>query len=229
MNVEYNFYGNFHEVVKSFDLLSQTISVNPGYNFQKGAFTLTLAFSYIWLHRKEYMWVGFAKASMNFMFLPNHIGQFSIGYSRREMIKQPIDRNEERDGNIYSVSPGYFYSFSGGRGMVNLKYEFLKDVTAGRNWENTGHKLDLNLLIPLIYRVSAMVSGEIFLQHYDHVHTVFDVVRKDKTYFGSVGLIWEVLKGLNLNLQYSHTTADSNVYVYDYRRNVYNIGVEYIF
>lgn len=229
LNLGYNFYGNFHEDVKTYDLLSQTISLNPGYNFQKGALTLPLAFSYIWLHSKEYMWVGLAKPTMNLMFLPNHIGQFSIGYSRREMINRPIDRNEERDGNIYFVSPGYFYSFSDGRGMVNLKYEFSKDLTEGKNWENTGYKFDLSLLVPLIYKVSATASGEIFWQYYDHKHTVFDVVRRDKTYTGSAGVLWEILKGLNLSLQYSHTTADSNIAVYDYKRNVYTMGVEYTF
>jgi hypothetical protein len=72
-------------------------------------------------------------------------------------------------------------------------------------------------------------SGEVFWQHYDHRHTVFDVVRRDKTYTGSAGLIWEIVKGLSVNLQYSHTRADSNIAVYDYKRNVYNVGVEYTF
>ncbi len=53
--------------------------------------------------------------------------------------------------------------------------------------------------------------------------------RSDRTYTGAAGVRWEILNGLNLNLQYSHTHADSNISVYEYKRNIYNVGLEYIF
>jgi len=228
-NAQYNFYADTHFSQHKVDLLYQTVSLTPGYQFPKGAITLPVAYSHVWLDRDQYMAVALAKPTFSVMFLPNHIGQLSVEYARREMLKSPTNRDEDRDANLFILSPGYIYSFLAGKGMFNVKYEFSRDVTEGKNWENTGHQINMNLLMPLVSKLSLIFSGDIFLQHYDHTHTVYGMERKDRTYFGSAGILWEAFKGFSLNLQYSHTRADSNISVYDYRRNVYSIGAEYTF
>jgi hypothetical protein len=175
------------------------------------------------------MWVLFAKPTVNFIFFPNHIGQLSVGYIRREMHKPSLDRHEDRDGNIYSVSPGYVYSFKSGRGIFNFRYEFSMDNTEGKNWENAGNRINLSLLLPVMDKLSFTISGEVFLQDYQHTHTFFGMKRSDRTYYGAAGMRWEVLKGLTLSFLYSHTHADSNISVYEYKRNVYTTGLEYTF
>ena len=228
-NAQYNFYANTYFSNHKVNLIQQSISFIPGYNFQKGALTLPLAYTYAWLHERQYMWVLLAKPTVNLILLPNHIGQFSIGYTRRETLNTPPDRYEDRDGNIFSVSPGYVYSFMNGRGIFNFRYEFSRDDTEGKNWENTGNRINLSLLLPVMDKLRFTISGDMFLQDYQHTHTFFGMKRSDRTYYGAAGMRWEVLNGLNLNLQYSHTHADSNISVYEYKRNVYTAGLEYTF
>ncbi len=145
------------------------------------------------------------------------------------MLISAVNANEERDANIYLLSPGYIYSFSGGKGILNLRYEFFREDAEGRNWENTGNRITLGLLMPVVNKLSLTFLGDVCLQHYDHTHSLFGVRRRDKTYLGSAGVLYEVFKGFNLNLQYSHTRADSNIAVYDYKRNEYTIGAQYTF
>jgi tetratricopeptide (TPR) repeat protein len=228
-NAQYNFYADTHFSQHKVDFLYQTVSLTPGYQFPKGAITLPVAYSHVWLDRDQYMAVALANPTVSFMFLPNHIGQFSMGYMRREILHDPPDRYENRDGNILTVSPGYIYSFKNGKGLFMLKYEFSSDNTEGKNWENTGNQIILNLLMPVMDKLSFTISGEMFLQDYQHTHTFFGMKRSDRTYYGAAGMRWEVLNGLNLNLQYSHTHADSNISVYEYKRNIYTVGFEYIF
>ena len=228
-NAQYNFYADTHFSQHKVDFLYQTVSLTPGYQFPKGAITLPVAYSHVWLDRDQYMAVALANPTVSFMFLPNHIGQFSMGYMRREILHNPLDRYENRDGNILTVSPGYIYSFKNGKGLFMLKYEFSSDNTEGKNWENTGNQIILNFLLPVIDKLSLTISGEMFLQDYQHTHTFFGMKRSDRTYYGAAGMRWEVLNGLNLNLQYSHTHADSNISVYEYKRNIYTVGFEYIF
>jgi tetratricopeptide (TPR) repeat protein len=228
-NAQYNFYADTHFSQHKVDFLYQTVSLTPGYQFPKGAITLPVAYSHVWLDRDQYMAVALANPTVSFMFLPNHIGQFSMGYMRREILHDPPDRYENRDGNILTVSPGYIYSFKNGKGLFMLKYEFSSDNTEGKNWENTGNQINLSLLVPVIDKLSFTISGEMFLQDYQHTHTFFGMKRSDRTYYGAAGMRWEVLNGLNLNLQYSHTHADSNISVYEYKRNIYTVGFEYIF
>jgi tetratricopeptide (TPR) repeat protein len=228
-SAQYNFYANSHIDQTRVNFLYQTVSVTPGYQFQKGALTLPLAYTHEWVDGHSYMAVALVKPTVSLLLLPNHIGQFSMGSMRREMLTTPPDRYENRDGNIFTLSPGYIYSFKNGRGFFMFQYEFSSDHTEGKNWENIGNQILLNLLMPVMDKVSVTISGNMFFQDYQHTHTSFGMKRSDRTYTGAAGVRWEILNGLNLNLQYSHTYADSNISVYEYKRNIYNVGLEYIF
>lgn len=226
---QFSFYANTYRTTNTHNVIAPTISLIPGYNFQKGAITLPLSYSHIWLKEREYMSVISVRPILSMILLPGHIGQISAGYTKREMLQAPISIDEDRDGSVYSISAGYLYPFSERRGMFNLRYEHSKDDANGINWDNTGNRLSIGLMVPLTSKVNLSVAGDMFLQHYENTHTAFGVKRRDNTYSGSAGIIWELTRGLNLNLQYSHTRADSNIAVYDYKRNVYMAGIEYSF
>jgi hypothetical protein len=102
-------------------------------------------------------------------------------------------------------------------------------MTVGKNWENRGQRLNLNLLVPISKTLSFTLSGEYFYQDYANIHSIFEVKRLDKTYSGTIGLIWGPIKNLNVTLQYYAARAESNMAIYDYRRNVYTLGLEYFF
>jgi hypothetical protein len=228
-NGQFSFAANTYHTTSTHDTIVPSISLIPGYNFTNGAVTFPLSYSHVWLDDHEYMTVSSVRPTLNIMLFPGHIGQFSAGYTKRELVQAPINIDEDRDGNVYSVSAGYLYPFSQGRGVFNIRYEYSKDEAQGKNWDNTGNRISAALLVPVTGKVNLSVSGDMLLQHYENTHTAFGVKRRDDIYSGSAGIIWELAKNLNLNLQYSHTRADSNIAVYDYKRNVYMAGIEYSF
>jgi tetratricopeptide (TPR) repeat protein len=228
-NAQYNLYTNTYRNTNSHNLIVQSLSFIPGYNFSKGAISLPLSSNYVWVHEKEYLATFSTKPTLSIMFIPGHIGQFSIGYEKREFLQSPPDKDEDRDADAYSVSAGYVHPFSGGRGMFNLKYEFSKEDTKGKNWINNGNRINTGLLIPMSDRVKLIMSGDLFMQDYKNTHTIFGKKRQDVIYTGSGTLMFEILRGLNVLLQYTHATADSNIAIYDYNRNIYTAGFEYRF
>jgi hypothetical protein len=52
------------------------------------------------------------------------------------------------------------------------------------------------------------------------------VKRKDRSYTGTIGLTWSVIKHLDLIAQYLFTRVDSNIYAYDYQRELVSLGME---
>jgi tetratricopeptide (TPR) repeat protein len=228
---QYDSYTNTYFDNHKVNLIDQTVSLTPGYSFSRGMLTLPASYSHIWLREKEYMSVLSTRPTMHLTLSPNHIGQLSIGYARREMLRSPPNHNrdEERDGNLFSLSPGYVHLFSRGRGLFHIRYELYSDETEGRNWENLGNHLHSSLRIPLIKRVSLMLAGDVFLQDFQHTHTFFGMKRSDRTLYGTGQVKWEAIRNLNLSFQYAHTHANSNIHAYDYKRNVYTAGIEYTF
>jgi tetratricopeptide (TPR) repeat protein len=225
----------------AYDVMAHSLSVIPGYNFQRGVISVPVSYSHMWLNEQEYMNVISIKPILNIQILNGHIGQFSVGYGKREMLKYTAgaDPDEDRDGRLYSMLIGYIYPFKEGRGIFNLKYEYTKDDTQGRNWDNRGDKISANLLYPLMNKLNLSVSGDMTVQQYKNIHTIsgtgtngypaIPTKRRDKIYNTGASIIYELAKDLSLNLNYSYTRADSNFAIYDYRKNIYGFGVSYEF
>lgn len=232
---EWFFYGQYYlshnEYFenKTHNLTVQNIALMPGYMFRQGTASLPLAFAYVWLHEKEYMRLISARPTLNISLTPSQTVQIALGYAGRKMLQAPLDMEEDRDADIYSGSLGYIRSIAEDKGLLNLRYEYSRDVTKGKNWNNTGNKLNAGLLVPLADKVKFALAFEAFYQDYKHTHTFFYLKRKDRTYTGTGTLLWNMNNSLSLNLQYSHTTADSNIIIYDYDRNIYTVGIEYSF
>ena len=225
---QYTLYANSYFNTTTHDLLNQTFSLNPGYNFGRSALTLPVTYSHVWLSGTQYLGVMSARPSLSINLLPNHFGQISLGYARRWMVQPALFSDEDRDAHIFIGSLGYSHSFWE-KGSLNLVYEFTWDLTDGKNWENNGHRFNLNLLIPILDKVSLSLSGELFYQDYTRTHSIFGIRRNDKTYSGTIGLIWELWKDVTLNLQYYRAKADSNLFIYDYERNVFTVGIQFSF
>jgi tetratricopeptide (TPR) repeat protein len=226
---QYALYSNTYFHTFEYDLLSQAVTLMPGFNIQNGAVVVPVRLEHTMFNERGYLNLLSVKPMLHLVLAPGHIGQFSAGYTKQNFLSLNGSGPEDRDDDIYSVSLGYLHPFSGGKGLFNARYEYLRDDAAGRNWENTGNRFTMGILFPIVQKVSLALSGEALLQDYSNEHTVYDKKRRDKTYVGSAVINWEVSSKVNLIVQYIHTTVDSNIPLYDYKRNVYSAGLTYNF
>ncbi|NWF51731.1 MAG: tetratricopeptide repeat protein [Nitrospirae bacterium] len=235
INTQYSLYINRHRRIETHDIMSHTLTIVPGYNFRNSSFNLFLSYNYTWLNDQRYLYFISASPQLNIALGENHIGQVSAGYSKKEFIWTEtttgisIGPDEDRDADVFDASIGWIYLFSGGRGFMNLKYEFSSENTDGRNWSYIGNRGSANILIPLLANLRMNISGEVFHQNYRDVHTIFGIKRRDKIYSASGVISYEFYKGASFLLQYAHIRDDSNIPIYDYKRNIYSAGIEYRF
>jgi tetratricopeptide (TPR) repeat protein len=235
LNTQYSFYANRHRRIETNDIMSHTITIAPGYNFENASLNLFLSYNYTWVNDQRYLGEISASPLLNIALGGNHIGQLSLGYSKREFFwtetpeGMPIQADEDRDGDVFNASAGWIYLFSEGKGFLNLRYEVSTENTDGVNWSYVGNRGSANILVPILGNLKMNVSGEVFLQNYRNVHTIFDIKRKDKIYTASGVLSYEFYKGASFLLQYAHVRDDSNIAIYDYKRNIYSAGIEYRF
>ena len=223
----YNFYDNTHSTLHSHDIFSQSVSIDPAYSLGKGALSFPLSYSHVWLHNQQYLGLLAFRPTLQLMLAPGHIIQASAGYAKQNMFQQVVDPDEARDADIYTVSAGYIHPFNQSRNVFNLMYEFGKMETDGRNWANTGHRVIAGLLLPFFRDdLKLVLSGDFFYQDYDNINTIFGGKRLDRIYTGLANLRWEINKTVSANFQYSHTTADSTISIYDYNRNIVTVGME---
>ena len=110
-------------------------------------------------------------------------------YVQKTYFQPPLSPEEDRDSTGVNAYLSWIWMPPGGT-FFNLKYEFADENADGTNWDNTGFKVSVNTSIPVADRLKLQMSGEMFIQDYDHVHTL-GAQREDETYNVSAGLAWE--------------------------------------
>jgi tetratricopeptide (TPR) repeat protein len=229
LNGQYSFNSNTYFTIRNYNMMVQSLSLNPGYNLTFGSLSLPLNYSHIWLKEIPYQSIAATKPTLTVISFSPIIQQISVGYSKRTMQQASLNPDEERSGDIYTGTLTTLYPFAEGRGLISFKYEITRDLTDGRNWSNLGNRFTLGLLYPLAKKLSLILTGDVAFQDYDQAHSVYRTPRSDKIYTGSASLVWEIIPQMTLNLQQTFTKADSNIFLYDYVRNVTSLECEYRF
>ncbi|MBZ4684627.1 MAG: repeat-containing protein [Desulfomicrobiaceae bacterium] len=221
--------GVWHETINSRDLTSLSLSLIPGRSLSSATLvTLPVTATHAWLDGQRYSITLGVRPTLLTTLVPGHLLQAAIGINRRDLIEAPLMDDENRDGVLGTAALAYLKPLDRG-GLFTLGLELSRDETRGVNWRNTGYRPYLSLLYPLTQELSALASGDAFLQDYDGEHTVFEKHRRDEIYTGSLGLIWRPWDWGKFSLQYTHVEADSTIAIYEYTRNLYTLGFEATF
>ncbi|MEW5745684.1 MAG: tetratricopeptide repeat protein [Nitrospirota bacterium] len=238
LSAHYGLDSTVYREINELTYLSQSIFLTPGYAFERGAVSLSAGYYYSWLHEREYMGVLSLLPTVSVIVAPRHIVQFGFGYSKRDLRPQTAP-DDNRDADLYTVSLGYLYQFAKERGLASLRYEYAVEDAEGNNWENLGNRIGVSMLLPLAEKVSVTTAGEVLWQDYRNIDSATlsgaegfpgtPTKRKDRIYSGSAGVDWKPSKGLTVRVQYSYTRDDSNFTIYDFERNQYTAGLEYVF
>jgi len=234
MSTQYSLYNNNYSKRSDYSQMSNTLALIPSYMVETTSvtpdmpvvFSLPVTFNYTHLNYKGYSDQVSVKPTATIIFTPTQLGQISGGYARRDILDTPVYPAENRDAHLLSALLGYYYLFADNRGMANLRYEFIFEGADGNNWRNNGNKIAGDLLIPVTKTTGLILSADATFKSYLAAPISPKTGRKDNVYSAAVTIKQQVIKGLFLNIQYSNSTTDSNVALYDYTRNVYSAGFE---
>ncbi|MCX8027287.1 MAG: tetratricopeptide repeat protein [Thermodesulfovibrionales bacterium] len=228
-SAQYNISGTFYKKITDYNAIAQNISITPGYSLKNGSITLPISYAYNLLNEKGYMATLTVKPTLNYVLLPGQISYVFLSYANRNMIQKALDPDEERDSNLVSGGVGYMYPFAEGKGLLNLKYEYIMDNTKGVNWKNRGSKFNASLIAPIKEKIDVIFSVEAYLQNYKNENTIFGIKRKDDNYTINGGFSWEFVRNLYANGQIVYSKVKSNIPLYDYNKTVFMAGIEYRF
>lgn len=228
--------------------MTNQISVVPAYSFGRWAVSLPVTYSYIslqgvkgnnfynelnWAVQTRYLQYTAVSPTLRFIITPDTFGEVFLGYMRKryfdtELHPEPPPE-EERSGTLTKGGLGWNYSFKENKGLFTVRYSYAQDNTHGRNWVNSENRFGVDLLYPIMGTLRAQASAEAIYVKYRHENTFFAQKRRDDIYNVAFGLIYGFIKNTDLILQYNHYRNQSNIALYDYKREVYTMGVEYRF
>jgi hypothetical protein len=99
----------------------------------------------------------------------------------------------------------------------------------GDNWSFKGNKISMSVLFPFFDRFKLNVYGEYLRRDFENKNNVFLVDRKDNNYIATASLSCMIIKGIDLIAQYTYLRNDTNIELYDYKRNIVSLGLEFYY
>jgi tetratricopeptide (TPR) repeat protein len=231
-NAQYALGSSTHDKNRfTHDSISNSISITPGYNFGKYALYLATSYNHAFVRNpdfKEYSGTFSTGPLVRMSFKDTQLLEIFTGYTNSEYFRPALAPEEDRDAQGYKSYISYLWLFKKDY-FLNLR--FMSDImdTDGRNWDNSILGLSVNYAMPVYKDIKLQLSGQISDQEFKNLHTVFDIKREDRIYSMSGGFSWNWEKDATIVIQYSRMRTDSNIGIYDYKRNIYTLGMEYRF
>jgi len=231
-NATYALVSNIHQKnATSHDLLANTVSVAPGYNFGRVALNLSANYTHVLKRNpsyERYMENYEAGPLVRILVTENHVAELYGGYLKKNYFTAPLDPNEDQTSCGWSAYGAYTFFFRNGI-MINARYRYTDENTEGANWDNQTHTITLNTIFPLWKALRLQLGGEVTIQNYRNEHTIFLETRRDRIYNAMAGLVYDINRYVSLTAQYNYTRANSNIFLYDYDRHLWSAGVEFRF
>ncbi|WP_333653361.1 tetratricopeptide repeat protein [Dissulfurispira sp.] len=233
---------NGTEKVFSQDTVSHTFSIMPSYNTETSVTSLLLSYNYLEVDYIKYKQSFTISPSYTFIIKGNNLGQvffkyrkdeFNFEYNKRKFGAY-LNKAEDRDASYFSLGVGYIYTFKKGNGLFNVRLEGDINDADGPNWDYAGVKVSSGLLYPFIdNKFRANIFAEAYRQNYSNVHSIYKKIprntRKDDNYTAQASLTYTILKPLDISVGYTHLKTLSNIAVYEYKKNLYTLSLEYRF
>jgi Flp pilus assembly protein TadD len=212
------------------DTFANSFTVAPGLNF--GSFAVNLVGNYTHNLKRDQSYRRYSESAsvgplFRFLLSREHILELSTAFTKKNFFRTIT--NPELEEQTSSGGEGFlswFWLFKE-NAIFNLKFGYTRDNADGIHYSNEGYRTSVNLIYPLVDKLRLQLGGDIYFQNYKNENTFFNnTVRKDRNYTGTIGLTWSVSKYVDLIAQYMYTRLNSNLYAYDYKRDVISLGME---
>ena len=212
-----------------YDTTSHSGYIQPTVYLDKVAIGFPVRYNFVTVNDKGYLSTVEAGNLTNIQLGRNQMGQVGLLYKNEKYLWAPSGPGEDRNSDEYWGHIGWFYFFGNNKGLAHLKYTINYDDTDGDNWRYIGNKITMVMTVPLTEKLKLSGTCEANFQRFTETNFIFKQKRRDDVLTLSGLLSYEVFKNAEVQLNFTHTNNESNIRAYDYKRNLYSLGVKYSF
>jgi hypothetical protein len=234
---QYSYYQDFHFRLSAYDNLSHNFTLTPTYRFFGGSGQLVGLFNF------NYLDIGSDKYKTSYLVMPTYYQMLNrrlmleLGASfERAYYFAPITiQQDDRSAHTYGFNLGMFFFLNDARtAYIQLRYSPLWNVTAGDNFDGSGHTVLLSGMIPATSELS--IRPYISYSYQPYFHTWINAAaptqniypkRVDNWVTGGIQATYKIYKGFYTEAHYNFTVAGSNINFYNYNRHLVGGTVGY--
>ena len=252
-SVGYSFFGTYVNELPSFNVMDHLANVTLIHRTDVASLPVQLALQYafddLFLGEKEFLKRNTVTLSGTVVESERHLTQGVIRFQAKDFADIPgAPPQENRDGDNWMAGFVHLLRFAQDRHFLKIGYQFDYDNTEGSNYEYLGNRISTGAQYTLPwYDIRLKYDFDVHLRRYLNRNTILpstapDTVRRKDNEFthnvrvelpiayspgwvcGPWGSVRErTEKCLTLTADYLYTDAQSNIAVFDFRRNVFSL------
>jgi len=219
-------YKTMHQQLTHMNADMLSVWLTPSYKIALGTLAVDIRANTTWVAGRRYMEAFGFSPRLRLKFNKSQSGSLRTSYQHQRFINQTQAATaENRDSNHYSV--GYSHNIRlNKKTLMGLGYDYSYANSRGANWDSIGHNLSSSLQYLFNPKLSLQAAVNYSKNHYRNTHSTANVQRSSKGLGFHSSLSYQ-MKPVTLQLQYAYTRNKDNISVFQYRRNMMGVGIQY--
>ena len=240
VGAEYDFFQSLHFRLHEFDIRTHTFGLFGQAKFHPVTLRLGVHYMDTALDNAPFSETLSVSPSATITQTETLLALVSMQY-RRENYQNDVPTGFDpvirgRDGWNLRTGFDQFWLFNNKRAYARLSYHYDAQRGDGSDWEYNGHEVGLGVQTPLVAGITLDAHGSYYRFGYQHVNS-FDVplrgvltvndtrARTDHRFTVGLGLARDIGRYMTVSAGYVHTSNQSNISFFDYRRNLLTLAI----
>ncbi len=152
---------------------------------------------------------------------------FQYAFQVKEFKEKPVILEDNRDALNHEAGVTHFLRFNDAKHYIKAGYFYDREYTDGANWDYSGNKFVAGFQYTLPKDIRLNVDYEYKMIRYKNINIYFDKKREDTERSLNTVLSKDISKGWSVSLEYLRRRNSSNIDLYDYRKNLYSMGLSW--
>ena len=242
---EYNFFQSLHFTLHDFDIRNHTIGLFGRLKLEPVTLRLEANYNNTALHDDRFSEAFTLLPSVTIKQTDTLLALVSMQYHPENFFNDvPLGQDaavRSRDGRNVRVGFDQFWLFNKKQSYARAGYHYDTQRSDGSDWDYNGHEVSLEVQTPLWAGITFNVHGGYYRFNYQNVNSfaccvdargglgILDAndtqTRTDDRFTAGVALSRDMGPYLTISAGFAHTSNQSNLAFFDYRRNLVTLAV----
>lgn len=231
LSASYGFYQTITNKMRDMDVQDHILSLDLSKRGSMGSmpydFKINYAYDYL-LSDYHYLLQRHTIRPV-FILMENktNLSVVQYAFQIKEFREKPLFPEDNRDAVNHEAGFIHFLRFNAAKHHIKAGYFYDKEYSEGANWDYHGDKLVTGFQYTFPKDIRLTTDYEYKMVRYKNNNIYFDKKREDMERALNVVVSKDIGKGWSVSLEYLRRRNSSNIDLYDYRKNLYSMGLSW--
>ena len=221
IGIGYTHYQNLHRQLDTYDLIGSSPSVYIHYRLTPFAVGFSYLPSFYWLNGQTYMRRHGFKPEMVFEINEKLSFRMTYSYSIIDHVQ-----DNDRDGDLIDYSIDTYYVIPDKKIVLFGGWDYEVNLLSHPDQDFGQSEVRLGLSVSLPWELNLNLSGKYNQRRYKNIDSLFSEKRRDHKYSATVSVSRQLIyPWLSLIGEYGFSRNDSNIFIYEYDKQVVTLSL----